>query len=320
MEPSGVFMRSPAHLPPPLLPGDRVGVAALSGPVDPERLAAGVDALAGLGYRPVEAANLRSRTGLFAGGDDERLAAFHELAADPEVRAVVFARGGWGALRVLPRIDWDLLGRHPRAYVGYSDLTPFLLQVVARLGLVAFHGPMVAADLARGLAPEEAASFAAALAGDVAATHDLGWCAGGAAGEGPLIGGCLSLLTSTLGTAFAPDLDGAVLFFEDVDEPPYRVDRMLTHLRLSGRLSSLQGMIAGHLTCDLPARRNPEHRAADEPSNEDLLRELAGEAGWPVAWGLCAGHASPNLTLPLGARVRLDPGRRTLEVLPPAGA
>jgi muramoyltetrapeptide carboxypeptidase len=307
-------MTTPARLPPPLRPGDRVGVAALSGPVDPGRLAAGVAALAGLGYRPVEAANLGARSGLFAGGDDERLAAFHELAGDPEVRAIVFARGGWGVLRVLPRVDWELLARHPRAYVGYSDLTPFLLQVVERLGLVAFHGPMVAADLARGLAADEAASFAAALSGAVAAVHPLGWCAGGEAAEGPLLGGCLSLLTSTLGTAFAPHLDGAVLFFEDVGEPPYRVDRMLTHLRLSGRLSRLQGMIAGHLTCDAP------DGPAAGPSNEDLLWELAAEVDWPVAWGLCAGHASPNLTLPLGAPVRLDPGRRTLEVLAPAGA
>ncbi|MEE8523912.1 MAG: LD-carboxypeptidase [Thermoanaerobaculia bacterium] len=322
-------MKSPPRLPPPLRPGDRVGVAALSGPVDADRLAAGVDALASLGYRPVEAANLRSRTGLFAGGDDERLDAFHQLAADPEVRAIVFARGGWGVLRILPRIDWDLLACHPRAYVGYSDLTPFLLQVVARLGLVAFHGPMVAADLARGLAADERTSLMAALGGAVATTHDLGWCAGGEAAEGALIGGCLSLLTSTLGTAFAPDLEDAILFFEDVDEPPYRVDRMLTHLRLSGSLSSLQGMIAGHLTCDIPVGPTPAgrtpvprnvHAPAAEPSNEDLVRELAGGVDWPVAWGLCAGHSSPNLTLPLGARVRLDPGRRTLEVLSPAGA
>ncbi len=301
--------------------------------MDPERLAAGVEALANLGYRPVEATNLGSRVGLFAGGDDERLEAFHRLAADPEVRAIVFARGGWGALRILPRIDWSLLARHPRAYVGYSDLTPFLLQVVSRLGLVAFHGPMVAADLARGLDRAERSSFVASLGGDFAATHDLGWCVGDESVEGPLVGGCLSMLTATLGTVFAPDLDDAVLFLEDVGEPPYRIDRMLTHLGLSGSLSSLQGMIAGHLTCDTPvsgtakrrrksrtAKRRSERRTVDGPSNEDLLRELAERVDWPVAWGLCAGHSRPNLTLPLGARVRLSPGRRTVEILPPAGA
>ncbi len=142
-----------------------MGVAALSGPVDPARLEAGLEALRRLGFEPVLAANVLSRHGLFAGGDEERLAAFHRLAADPSLSAIFFARGGHGLLRLLPAIDWDLLRRHPRAYVGYSDLTPFLLEVVRRLGLVTFHGSMVAADLARGLRPEEEESLLGALAG-----------------------------------------------------------------------------------------------------------------------------------------------------------
>src|SRR5206468_4041681 len=144
-------------LPPPAGPGDRVGVAALSGPVDPERLARGLAALRALGLEPVVADNILSRRGLFAGGDAERLAGF--------------ARGGHGVLRLLPGIDWELLGRRPRAYVGFSDLTPFLLGVVQRLGLVAFHGPTVAADLARGMPPEDAASLLGALAGRFPVSH-----------------------------------------------------------------------------------------------------------------------------------------------------
>ena len=118
---SGVSMEP--ELPPPLQPGDRVGVAALSGTVEIRRLEAGLEALAELGYEPVEAANLRSRSGIFAGSDDERLRAFHDLAADPDLRAIFFTRGGHGLLRILPSMDWQLLARHPRAYVGYSDLT-----------------------------------------------------------------------------------------------------------------------------------------------------------------------------------------------------
>ncbi len=158
-------MIPPAHLPPPAGPGDRVGVAALSGPVDPGRLAEGVEALKRLGFEPVLADNLLQRHGLFAGSDAERLAGFHRLAADPDLPVILFARGGHGVLRILPDLDWDLLARRPRAYMGFSDLTPFLLAVVHRLGLVAFHGPMVAADLARGLSAEDEASFLAALAG-----------------------------------------------------------------------------------------------------------------------------------------------------------
>lgn len=264
-------------LPPPLRPGDRVGVAALSGPVDPERLASGVEALRSFGYEPVEASNLRSTAGLFAGADSERLDAFHRLAADPTVRAILFARGGYGVLRLLPEIDWELLARNPRAYVGYSDLTPFLLQVVSRLGLIAFHGPMVAADLARGLETAERASLEAALAGEIAGEIPLASCSGSAAGEGPLLGGCLSLLISTLGTTFAPDLEAAILFFEDVNEPPFRLDRMLTHLRLSGSLSGLEGMIAGHLTCGSPG----DSRTG--PSGEEFFRELAAGFAWLAA-------------------------------------
>ncbi len=304
-------MISPPTLPPPLRPGDRVGVAALSGPVVPERLTAGLAALEGLGYRPVEAANLGSVDGLFAGTDDQRLDAFHQLAADPEVKAIVFARGGYGVQRILPRVDWRLLAETPRAYVGYSDLTPFLNQVVVRLGLVAFHGPMVAADLARGLEPAERASFEAALAGDIETEVPLRFLGGGEAAEGPLLGGCLAMLTSTLGTPYAPDLEGAILFFEDVDEPPFRIDRMLTHLKLSGNLHGLAGIVAGHLTGG--ASEGP----AAGPSGDDLLRELAAGYPWPAASGLCAGHACPNLTLPLGARARLDPARRLLAIRVP---
>jgi len=314
-------MLPPLRLPRPVRPGDRVGVAALSGPVDPGRLAAGLDALRALGYEPVPASNLASRAGIFAGDDRERLDAFHRLAADDTVRAVVFARGGHGVLRLLPRLDWRLLARHPRAYVGYSDLTPFLHQVVARLGVVAFHGPMVAAELADGLRPGELESFERALRGEVAAEIPLPIVAPGRrdggddGGEGPLLGGCLSLLTGVQGTSFAPDLEGSVLFLEDVAEPLYRLDRMLTHLRLSGNLSGLQGLIVGHLSGDENGERDA---GSTERAFLGYLGELTERYGWPVARGLPAGHARPNLTLPLGARAHLDVARGTLKIAPAA--
>lgn len=258
-----------------------------------------------MGFEPVLAGNLASRHGLFAGADDERLAAFHALAADPSIGAIVFARGGSGLLRILPRIDWDLLARHPRAYVGYSDLTPFLLAVVERLRLVTFHGPMAAADLARpgGLSEREERSFSDALAGrlDGVSMPLSGWLREGVA-EGPLLGGCLSLLTSVQGTPWAPRLDGSILFWEDVGEPLYRLDRMLTHLDLSGSLTAIRGMVIGHC------------RPSDAPAGDGAgdgwlgqLSEVFEGRSWPVAYGLEAGHEAPNLTLPLGLPARLDP-------------
>jgi muramoyltetrapeptide carboxypeptidase len=299
----------PAKLPPPAGPGDRVGVAALSGPVDPERLARGLEALRRLGLEPVLADNLLSRHGLFAGGDAERLAAFHRLAADPRLSAVFFARGGHGLLRVLPGIDWDLLRRHPRAYVGYSDLTPFLLGVVRRLGLVAFHGPMVAADLARGLSREEEDSLLGALGGSYPAdqpfTRWLREPAGGKEARGTLVGGCLSLLTATLGTPYAPDLAGGIVFLEEVNEPPYRLDRMLTHLGLSGNLRNIAGMIVGHLG----EGQDPDGEPADWPA---LVTDGLAGFSWPLAWGLESGHLAPNRTLPVGLPARLDGESRRL--------
>lgn len=286
--------------PPPVLPGARVGVAALSGRIDRGRLERGLAELLALGFEPVLARNLESHAGLFAGEDEERLSAFHELAEDGGLAAIFFARGGHGALRLLPGIDWELLARHPRAYVGYSDLTPFLLQVVERLGLVAFHGPMVATDLARGLVAEERDTLMRSLAGGESIEIEV---EGGEAGadaetaEGPLLGGCLSLLTATQGTPYAPDLDGAILFWEDVNEPLYRIDRMLTHLRLSGSLRAIRGAVIGRV------------RGADEGPGEpsDVPRRMRDHAPRvPILHGAPVGHGAPNLTLPLGRRARID--------------
>lgn len=296
------------RLPPPVAPGDRVGVAALSGPIDPDRLAAGLAALEGLGFEPVPAANLASNHSLFAGSDGERLDAFHRLAADPSVRAILFARGGHGLLRLLPAVDWQLLRRHPRAYVGYSDVTPFLLGVVRRLGLVAFHGPMVAADLARGLTEREERSFLEALAGHFGGSRlpVSGWLRPGPA-EGPLLGGCLSLLTAVLGTPWEVPLAGSVLFWEDLGEPLYRLDRMLTHLELSGNLAAIRGMVVGHC-------RPTDAEAPVGAWWRERVGGALADHPWPVAFGLEAGHEAPNLTLPLGAPARLDPELDSLVV------
>lgn len=289
----------PARLPPPVTPGAAIGVAALSGIVDGERLDRGVACLEEWGFDPVLAQNLRSADGLFAGSDGERLEGFHRLVADPAIEAVVFARGGHGMLRVLPGIDWQLLARRPKAFVGYSDVTPFLLQVAQRLGLVSFHGPMVAADVARGLDGAEKESFLGCLAGEFPRTLPVpDWPRRGAA-SGPLLGGCLSLLTATLGTPWAAQLEGAILFWEEVAEPLYRLDRMLTHLRLSGSLERITGMLIGHIAW-------PQEEPRDE-AWPWLVKEILKTSRWPIANGVQCGHSSPNLTLPIGIQARFEP-------------
>jgi muramoyltetrapeptide carboxypeptidase len=288
-------------LPPSCGPGDRVGVAALSGPVDPGKLEAGVESLRRLGFEPVLAGNALARHGYLAGGDEERLAAFHRLAGDPDIRAIFFTRGGYGVPRILPGLDWGLLARHPRAYVGYSDLTPFLAEIVRRLHLVAFHGPLVGGELARGLEPEEEASLMGALAGRYPVEQPFrGWLREGTA-EGPLLGGCLSLLSATAGTPWFPDLRGAVVFWEEINEAPYRVDRMLTHLRLSGNLAGIAGMIVGHVA-------GKGDGSSDGTRWPALVDESLSGFSWPLAWGLPAGHIPQNWTLPVGLPARLEAG------------
>jgi muramoyltetrapeptide carboxypeptidase len=289
-------------------PGDRVGVAALSGPVKSERLERGVAALAALGFEPVVAKNLGARHDLFAGTAAERLDAFHQLAADESIAAILFARGGEGALALLPAIDWALLARRPRAYVGYSDLTPFLLEVPRRLGFASFHGPMVAADLARGLEPEERLSLLSALAGDWPQHVPAPTLAAGAATapvEGPLVGGCLSLLVATLGTPWAPPLEGSILLLEEVAEPSYRLDRMLTHLALSGSLAGVRGVVLGEFE-GVDARDGGYLRAIERVASVVPGRVVLG--GAPI------GHVGPNRTVPLGLVARLDPMQRILTV------
>ncbi|HEX2463537.1 MAG TPA: LD-carboxypeptidase [Thermoanaerobaculia bacterium] len=288
-----------ASSPPAVVPGDLVGVAALSSVADRDALAAGLRQLEELGFEVRPARNLRSDWLGFAGRDQERLDAFHELVAAPEVKAIFFSRGGHGLLRILPGIDWGLLARHPKAYVGYSDLVPLLLQIVTRLRLVCFHGPMVASDLHTPLDPSERESLLGALAGRLARSIPCDLAPDARPLEGPLLGGCLAMLVATLGTPWFPRLDGSLLFLEDVNEPLYRLDRMLTQLQLSGKLRRVKGMILGHL-------------AAEDGGDPELwlrLRERSTAVGRRgiVAWNLPGGHGRPNLTLPLGAIARLDP-------------
>ena len=283
-------------LPPPVGPGDRVGIAALSGTVEPRRLARGLEALKALGFEPVRASNLGSVYGPMAGPDPERLESFHQLVADESVKAIIFARGGYGATRLLPHIDWELLARRPKAYVGYSDLTPLLNLIPTRLGFATFHGPMVAAELAGGLSPDERERFVAGLAGQASLPIPIpGWLRAGAA-EGPLLGGCLSVLAAVIGTEWMPDLAGSLLLLEDVGEPPYRIDRMLTHMRLSGNLTQINGTVLGHFG-------EGGREGVDEWHRETVL----GLPG-PVATGVSCGHGRPNLMVPLGLPAVCDPG------------
>jgi len=302
----------PLRRPRRLRPGGVVGVAALSGPVRGEDLSAGVAALEGFGYRVRLAPNVLSREPLLglAGEDEARLEGYLSLVRDPEVEAILFARGGYGATRLLGRLPADLLAGTAKLHCGFSDLTALSAFLRERCGLLSVHGPMVAADLAKPLDPLTAAWFPALLEGRApdrleapAADVLVAGCA-----EGPLVGGCLSLLAALAGTPWEFDYDGAVLFLEEVGEEAYRVDRMLGTLVSSGRLGRLTGIIAGSMTrVTFGGVEDPERLRA-------LLLDRLSPLGVPVAAGLPFGHEGPNVPLPVGARVSWDGGARTLAI------
>lgn len=311
--------------PPRLAPGDVVGVAALSGPVDPRALEAGTRLLETSGYRVRHASNVLSKEPLLglAGTVEERAAGYRALLLDDDVRAIVFARGGYGIAPVLGLLDPAEAARHPKIHCGFSDAT-LISSWLLGAGVPSFHGPMVAADLARPLDPITAAFFPSMLEGRGPKKIFLegeggepGASAGGppsgcvlvpGSASGRLVGGCLSLLAASIGTPWEYDYSGALLFLEDISEEAYRIDRMLGSLVDSGRFAKLSGILIGSLSAVTFGG------VEDAARLRLVLRARLEPLGIPVALGLPAGHRGPNATLPVGARAAWD-GAATLTFL-----
>ncbi len=283
--------------------GDVVRVIAPASPFDPEMLAQGVAILRDrMGFQPKHRNDVFARRRYLAGDDARRLEEWREAVADPEARGIFCARGGYGVLRILAEVDPAPLLARPKVLVGFSDVTA-LHAAVNRAGLATVHGPVLTQ---LGRAPAHAVDHLAALLTGAPAPAPSGPPAPGAGlggegvirtgtAEGPLLGGSLTLLAHLCGTPFLPSLSGAILALEDVDERPYRLDRYLAQLRLSGALSGLAGVALGQFTdCDGQGLRGLE-----------VVREWAAELGVPVADGFAFGHEDANLAFPLGARATL---------------
>ncbi len=283
--------------------GDLIGVIAPAAAVDATQVDSGVRVLEQLGYRVHVGASVFRQHGYLAGPDSERLADLQAMFVDPEVRAILTARGGYGSGRLLPRLDLDVVRNHPKIFVGYSDLTFLLAHFMERAGLVTFHGPMVS-----GMAqsPDGAQRLLALLEGDRS-----GWNLRGAeivqpgTAEGVVVGGCLSVLVSMLGTPYDLDTAGRILFLEDVNEKPYRVDRMLTQLRHAGKLDGVVGVVFGEMA-----------GCSADPNEAVTVRDVIAQAfatvSYPVVFGLPTGHGRGAATVPLGVRARLAGERLTL--------
>lgn len=302
--------RAPLLRPQRLLPGDLLGVAATGGPCDPEALDRGVARLERAGYRVRLASNARSRGGVLglAGTDAERLAGYLELVRDRDVKGILFTRGGYGTGRLTPHLDPAELREYPKVHCGFSDLGVLAGFLMTRCGIPSFHGPMVAADLARDPEPLSDLFFPSMLEGrgpSALAVPDADVLVPGHA-RGRLVGGCLSILAAMVGTPEEFEYEGALVVVEDLSEPAYRVDRMLGTLIRAGRFDRISGILIGSLS-------GITFGGGEDPDRlRELLVDRLAPLGVPVVAGLPAGHRGPNVTLPLGAESSWDPEARVL--------
>jgi len=316
----------PLVRPPRLAPGSRVALVAPAGPLLEQDDIARAEALCrALDYEPVAGAHVRGHYGYFSGTDEERLADLNAAFRDPAIDAVWCVRGGYGVTRILDAIDFDALARRPRPVLGYSDITALLSGVVRCAGQVAFHAPTARAAMpafsrrhfARVLHAPAAAGLLESMtsAPDVLMpqTNRVTVIHGGRA-EGLLAGGNLTLLHCLIGTRYFPDLDGAMLFLEDVNEDLYRIDRMLAHLRMVGALARLRGVLIGRFT---GLKRHTEDGSFGV---DQVLTHYFAPLGVPVLYGLPIGHIDDQWTIPVGVRARVDADAGSVELLDAAVA
>ncbi len=287
-----------------LCAGDRVAVVAPASPFDHAELEAGIVELGALGFEPVVDRRVYQRTSYVAGAAATRAAVLHDAWRDPTIRGMFAARGGYGSVHLLELLDRDLICRSPKVFVGYSDVTSLLTYLVQVCGQVCFHGPMVAGRLAAGPAAYDRTSLKAAIMASAPMGRlDCGPVEALRSGEatGLLVGGNLTQVAASLGTPFAlVPPQGAILFLEDVNERPYRLDRMLAQLRLGGVLDRAGALVFGEMRgCD-----EPDGTLTARAAIARLIESFPG----PVLYGVPAGHTSdgrPALTLPFGTRARV---------------
>ncbi|HTW56774.1 MAG TPA: LD-carboxypeptidase [Terriglobales bacterium] len=307
------IVKSQLAKPPALRPGDTIGIVAPASNIKRADLDAGCAALKLAGYRPFYFDSIFGKDLYFAGSVERRTHELEEMFVRDDVRAIVCARGGYGANYLLESIDLQTIKSHPKIFLGYSDLTTLLTYFIDAADLVTFHGPMAAKDWNHEGGVNEA-SWQAALSGasgwDVPLNPEASGLADGES-EGVLYGGCLSILVASLGTAYEIKTSGTILFLEDLAAKPYQIDRMLMQLKLGGYFDGVRGIIFGEML-DCVQTTNQGYTL------EEVIMRIVGDLGVPVAYGVRSGHVSAgNITLPFGvsARLKVHKGEVKLRIL-----
>lgn len=287
--------------------GDKIGIVAPSGVFGRGLFEKGVEAIQSMGFLPVWSEEIFSKTRYMAGSDERRKTELIDMFKNRDIKAIFCARGGYGAGRLPPLLDKETIISNPKIFVGYSDICFLLHYLEQRCSLVAFHGPMVAGDLARGLSPYEAELFVKLLT----TTKPLGrlkidntGVIQGGNGEGTLTGGCLSIIINSMGTPFELDTKGKIIFLEDTNEEIYRLDRMLTQLKIAGKFDRAKGVIFGNI-----------YKSGEEEQFIEMVSEIFSDLKIPVLYRIPAGHGGGAMTLPFGIRVRIDGKKQKIEFL-----
>lgn len=305
-----------------LKPGDTVAFITPSTYVsDPDRLLLSGRLIEALGLKVKYGRNVKKKAGYVGGSIRERLDDLHEAFADPEIKGVLALRGGYGSGQLLDGIDLNLIRRNPKVFCGYSDITALHLAIHQKTGLVTFHGPT---GLSRfndfTFEHFKRALFDPKPLGKLANPPEPSplrprhWTRTLRPGRasGPLIGGNLTLISTTMGTPFEIQTEGKILFLEDVDEQPYSMDRMLTQLRLAGKFKGIKGLLIGECANCVPREFKPSFE--NTFSLGEVLDNILGDLPVPVVSGLVIGHTEDQITLPLGVNTTLDAGQGTLTI------
>lgn len=297
--------------------GDLIGlVSPASLPEDLTRIEKSVKYFEQLGYRVEVGKNVGKSRGYLAGTDDERLEDLHYMFGKKEVKAIFSVRGGYGSGRLLNRINFNLIKKNPKIFVGYSDITALQMAFLRKCKLVTFAGPMPAVDFHK----EEVVKFteenfwrlltSSRKIGKIANPEsEKFFVLNKGRGNGPIIGGNLALIASIWGTSYMPDVKDSILMLEDIGEPPYRVDRMLNQLKLSGVFEKINGIILGRFVDCYEADGSKDSLTLNEVIN-DYLTGL----NIPVIYNIKHGHIDENITIPFGVNCKINASREVLEI------
>lgn len=295
--------------------GDVIGLTSpASPPSSMEALSKGIRYLEQLGYRVEVSSNIYKKRGYLAGTDQERVCGFHELFRNRYVKAIFTVRGGYGSIRLLRLLDYALVRRNPKILLGYSDITALQLALFSQTGLVSFSGPMLTTEMAEGLSSEAEERLWQCLTSaktppPIVIKKKKYTVYQPGISKGRLIGGNLSVVSSLLGTKYFPDLKNSIWFFEETDERPYRIDRMLQQLKTAGKFDNAAGIIIGDFTDCSPQPSKPSLTL------RQVLKDTFECATFPVMGSLQYGHIKNLLTLPIGIRVQINTKRGSLYFL-----